>query len=330
MYKTLLPLVIALGFLIPGCVDDKSNKLPDLRNVYGDPNVATGVPNATDIAFILVPALEGRFVMGEPNASWAGSAHLMIDNAPITLTKTDPGPQGGGGTTQELAPFNVTLEVRFANASRLAGYDARFARVTQAMLDGTANITWSDPIPVTGVYSVRAFPGNYTMVAELVSAGKTYGAALLPFSGMFESVKWTIHSSVFPLRPQNPAPLPSNYNSMADIFTLTGPSGGTIPIRAESAYDGAYDPGSGTDIGLQLVDGDGMGVNNPCADAGAGGGPMGAPAAEVGQASEDMADQSIGPGSWGILAGACRPGTGNYYHNSGMVPYVLTITLGSW
>lgn len=334
MYKTLLPLAIALGLLIPGCVDDNSNQLPDISQVYGPGNVVNVAANGSNVARINVAALEGRFVGQSINSTWATMSNLTIAPEMLTLQKTDPGPNGGGGVVTALEEVsNITLEVRFANASQLAGYDARFAKLTKAMKDGTENVSWSEPIPVTESWTRKSFPGrSYEIIGELMKENKTYARTVVSYLASFEPVTWTIHSAVRPVRAFNQA-APANYDAMGDEFTLMVPSGGVAPFRASTVFDGTYAPGEGTDIGVQLLDPDRAPVNDPsgavCADAG-GPGPQGAPnpnPADIEQAHETLAGLTIGPDLWTIRVGACYGN--NYYHNAGMVPYVLTLLVGA-
>jgi hypothetical protein len=306
-----VPLWVTLVVLTAGCLQ-AGDARDELRTIFG----ADALSDASPPSFT-VPVLEGRFADGP----WSGTAATEA-MARVTLTKADPGPQGGGGTTQALEPpaANASLEVRFAAHDRLAGFQARWA-----ILHGpNDDIALSSPRPAT---EAETFPiqrvGPAYVVAELLKDDVTVARVTQPFVASV-GVHWTVESAVRPFKPAG-APPPGNYEAMADKFLVdVHVAGASLDLRTK--FRGAYGPGQGTDVDLELDRPDGT----PHECSGDGGG-AGAVPNDPAQSTETITARGLDAGVWTIRVGsmrihpACTPDA--YYHNAGMVPYALEAVL---
>jgi hypothetical protein len=310
------PLALAALLLLAtfaGCLQD-SDPSGDLRGVFGP----SAVEQRNGTVFIVDPVLEGQ---AEGTTTWSPSLNLSIDVPKITLQKADPGPQGGGGTTKplELPASAVAFKVRFQKADKLGGYEAHWD-VERTVVQ---NFTWSEPQEASKEFPVSVTgPGPVFVVAELLKDGKVVATVSSSFVASM-TVHWVVESAVRPIRAQDPAPPPPNYDAMSDKFPIELPSEGATLV-ATTKYRGTYTPGSGTDVDLEV---DPPGGKATC--SGSGGGGQAAPVDEA-QATEKITIKGMGAGTARIVVGAgdeTKCAMTFFYNNPGMVPYTLDVTL---
>lgn len=313
-----LPLVVVLlaAGAFSGCIDD-AQSTDDLRAIFGD--AAIQDDNAT--ALIVTPVLEGQ--VGE--GAWGPGAAWTVEAPKIALAKTDPGPQGGGGTSHplQLPTRTGSLRVRFIKAAELGDYEARWAVVRSV----TTEFNWTAPRPATQPFMVNVEgPGPVFVAAELLRGGAVAATVTTPFRGT-PSVHWMIESSVRPVKPQGLAPQaqppdPPNYGEMADEFPFEVPVTGSR-FEAVTKFRGSYTPGQGTDVDLEVRPPGG--AEAQCMGTG---GAMDPVPNNPEQSSEQAILDALPSGSWMVRVGAMSPECGpSFYNNSGSVPYTLDLWL---
>jgi len=302
---------VLVAAVFAGCLQD-SDPLDGLRAAFGD--AAIDPNNHTVTAHVLEGQLQG-------GAEWTKSTNVSVDVPKITIPKSDPGPQGGGGTTQalEIPSSSQTVSVRFVQAGKLAGYDAAWGTTR----DPKSLPDWSSPQDATQSFSASVSgPGPVFVAAQFIKDGKVVATVVQPYVAIV-SVHWTIESAVRPMRAQDPAPPPDNYDAMSDKFTIDLDSA-NVTVLAETKYRGTYVPSSGTDVDLEV---DPPGGKTVC--SGTGGASSPAPV-DPEQSKEKVLISGLNAGSLRILVGAgdeAKCATTFFYNNAGMVPYTLDVTL---
>jgi hypothetical protein len=323
-----------LAAALSGCLAEQPNA-SQLEQIFGAANVET----VMGLALIKVPVLEGQVMSPDVNGTWSASPKATVDGGKITLSKQNPGPQGGGGTTQDLklANANATLSVRFLNASQLAGFEIHWFAVKSSG-DGAQNLTAENSTAHSVTKGSETFttnftlPGTLSVYAHIYSGKKLVGLTLMPLTAGV-GAKWVVESTVFPSHPGglvNQA-RPANYDKMADYFNVQF-TGIPASMSLQTSYRGTYTAGSGADVDLGLYTKGGA-KGYICAGSGGGGTPT--PSKE--QASETIQVEGLMAEAWQIQVGAMQnpcpqtvggtPISSWYYANSSQVPYTLNVLI---
>lgn len=247
------------------------------------------------------------------------SGSLLLKNETLTLPKTDPGPQGGGGVVRRLeyGVDNITILVRVSPEEK---HDARLELGVRVMHSGGTDYevrkgNLSDPLSFTG-----SGLGRYQIYATL-GRGILKDQSPRRFYLDLEAL-WTIRSKVHPLWLPN-QPTPTNYKDMADVFEVR--AGGISYIDARTSFAGPWPSSSGTDVDLEIQ----TPSEQPLVCKGEGGGTN--PQPDPIQASERGTASTYGfDGIWTIRVGALSarcPGGQPTYVNGASVPYQLLLSI---
>lgn len=322
--------ICLLTVSLAGCLEEDGPSRADLERALGADAILVDEENGT--RFFIQPVLEGRFADESGSNPWAATAKVTLEADTVTLNKPPTDTAGGGGVTQALPEPNESfdIEVRFLNHSQLAGWNARWA-ILHSLSEG---LNWSEPMAADQPYTLPAGePGMYIVLAEILSGSETYATTLIPFVGGI-NVKWTVESSVHPVKASTSGlapgtiPNPPNYDEMADEFQITLPSRAAT-LKADTEFRGDWPGPHGTDVDLQINGPDG----SPAACTGVGGSGAGPTGTEPdpAQATETLTISSPNDGAWAVRVGALSTdpscATDPFYHNANAVPYTLTVEL---
>lgn len=311
---------VAVGLLAAvswaGCASPAQPVTP-LEEIFGVGSLWYDVANET--YRINGTLLEIRFA--HESAEWASWAELAINASTITLSKAEPGVQGGAGETRKLpAPVvDASVEVRFINHTRLTGYAAEW---TVTAIHANRSTT-AETGPAAEAYTFHVDqPGRYVVTTRLLREGRLVGVVDAPIYALV-NFAYRIESAVHPVRAPA-APPPDNYEEMADRFQLELHHGADS-LRAHTRFRGTWQPGQGTDVDLEVDRPNGSPARCSTSKSFDEPGP--------GDSLERIEIGSVFPrGTWTVRVGAVRiqqncANDFDYYTNAALVPYALQLEI---
>lgn len=246
------------------------------------------------------------------------------------LEDTLPTPQGGGGQQVQVLPSPATALVRLvAPPSMAPNGTIAWIRTSSNFLDIATDET---PLGTTGRNEPLVFPLEYPGLQKLAVrvSDATGHPAFQSFAteALHVGERWSFTGKVQPQQPNDDLGPFVPVEDMADRFTLPGAANG-LYLEAHTRFDGAWVPGSGTDINLAVYGPDGKELQCSVTDD-----PNHGPPAANETLNVELRTLPFDPAAletvWvGYTPGFfCGPHFGEgYYTNPTPVPYRLDLVL---